>query len=291
MTYQEYPCEGYTNVYITRDDSLVAPNTTFRVHPDTEPLVNALVAARPRWTFKSSRGNPFDRSGTIAARTFDVYEDGNAIGDITTTTTERTGEQLTDYCYDNDRLRDKRQRGSWSRSTKLDVAVKGILKSFHAKTINEIIHEKEGAVSSRLSRNSSSVGHIYQSKMRVLQPELNKFLMDNWATVTPMLKDAGISVDDTTLETYHRWMELESVTMAYLSGYGCTIHTRGSDYIVVRGRGEDRQVEVKASEELSDTVRRNLGLLKLSEAGRTIPDIGMRESDNTFFVMDKADND
>ena len=291
MAYQEYLCEGYTNVYIVRDDTRTAATATFHVHPESKAFIDALVAARPRWVFKSSRSNPLDKITTIAARSFDVFQDGVRVGDITTTTTHRTGDPMTDYCWDNDRLQAKRLRGAWSKSTKMDVAVKNILKAFYAKTSEETIHEKEAALYTRLSRNAYDVGHTYNQKIKLLQPNLTKFLMDNWAELTPRLREAGADVDDALPKLFQEWTELEYVTAAYNTDKGCTIHVRGSDYIVVRGRGEERQVEVKASEELPEIVRRNLGLLKLSEIGITVPNIGLRESDSTFFVMDRIDND
>jgi hypothetical protein len=122
---------------------------------------------------------------------------------------------------------------------------------------------------------------------RLVNSGITNFVMANWEELAPRMREAGIKLSDDMPEAYRAWREVEEVEDAYAAEKGYVIILRGNDYVVTMG---DETV-VKSSEQLPDIVRRNLGLLKLSVAGETIPNIGIRMNDYTFFVMDGTYND
>ena len=286
MTKQLYPCEGFSNVSIYRNPVFVNPTTRFVVHDRMLPLIEELCKHRPQWTFKSA--NVVINADVVAAHHFDVYENGQSLGEISVESGYRvdTG-SITYYRFDNPRLTSKRQRGIWTKTSKLDLAVKNILKAFHAKTLAETIVEVERAVEDKLSRNTKQANADFDSGYRRIGPFIMGYVMDNWDTIAPELEARGAQVPDDLFERLAVRNEAEATQIAYHNKEGLTILTRGSDYVVVRGSGDERETEVKSSEQLTDTIRRNLGFLKLSEDLTIIPRVGLRLNDNTFFVIDK----
>lgn len=286
MTKQLYPCEGFLNVFINRNPAFVSPTTRFVVHDRMLPLIEELRKHRPQWTFKSA--NVVINTDVVAAHHFDVYENGQTLGEISVESGYRVDiGSVTYYRYDNPRLSLKRQRGIWTKTSKLDLAVKNILKAFHAKTLDESIVEYEQAITTKLSANTHLVNKEFDMGYRRISPFITQYVMNNWDAVAPALKAMGAPVPEDMPERLATRNEAEGVELAYRDQEGFTIITRGSDYIMVRGFGDERETEVKSSEQLPDNIRRNLGFLKLREGSVIIPNVGVRLNDHAFFVMDK----
>lgn len=286
MTKQLYPCEGFPNVSIYRNPAFVTPTTRFVVHDRMLPLIEELCKQRPQWTFKSA--NVAINTDTVAAHHFDVYENGQSLGEISVESGYRvdTG-SVTYYRFDNPRLTRKRQRGIWNKTSKLDLAVKNILKAFHAKTLAESIVEIEQAVGGKLSSNTRDANANFDSGYRRIGQFITGYVMANWDTIAPELEARGAPIPDDLPERLAARKAAEATELAYRNKEGFTVITRGSDYIMVRGFGDERETEVKSSEQLADNIRRNLGFLKLSDDLVVIPDVGLRLNDSTFFVIDK----
>jgi hypothetical protein len=250
------------------------------------PLIEELRKHRPQWTFKSA--NVVINGEVVGAHHFDIYENGQSLGEISVESGYRadTG-SITYYRFDNPRLARKRQRGIWSKTSKLDLAVKNILKAFHAKTLAESIVEIEQAVESKLSGNTHLVNRAFDTSYRSISQFIMGYVMNNWDTIAPKLKAMGAPVPEDLFNLLADRNEAEAVELAYRNKEGFTIITRGSDYVMVRGFGDERETEVKSSEQLTDNIRRNLGFLKLTEGSAIIPNVGVRLNENTFFVMDK----
>ena len=286
MTKQLYPCEGFSNVFINRNPAFVSPTTRFVVHDRMLPLIEELRKHRPQWTFKSL--NASINTDVVAAHHFDVYENGQTLGEISVESGYRVDiGSVTYYRYDNPRLSLKRQRGIWTKTSKLDLAVKHILKAFHAKTLAETIVEVEQQVEIKLNTNTKHANADFDSGLRRIGPYITGYVMKHWDTIAPELKARGANVPDDLPERRAIRDEAEATELAYRNNEGFTIITRGSDYIMVRGRGDERETEVKSSEQLTPTVRCNLGFLKLREGSAIIPNVGVRLNENTFFVIDK----
>lgn len=292
MADQQYLCEGYSNVYIVRDENHVKPNSVFKVHHYTKPLIDALLLKRPNWTFKARRVHNYHADELIAA-SFDVWCNGEMLGDISASSTTRTGEVKTDYMYDTHRLREDRQRGGWSKTTKLDVAVKNILKTFYSKTISERVEDAHQHVQGKLRQNTAKESNAFHMKSRLVNAGITNFVMDNWEELAPRMRAAGVNLSDEMPTLFARLRDVENVERSYSEQLGYVVVLRGSDY-VLSCCGDDNSPEgvmIKSSEQLPPTVRRNLGLLKLSQPGETISNIGLRIDDYTYFVMGGVNND
>ena len=194
---------------------------------------------------------------------------------------------VTYYRFDNPRLAHKRQRGIWTKTSKLDLAVKSILKAFHGKTLAETIVEVERQIEAKLNENTRTANADFDSGFRRMGAFITQYVMNNWDAVAPELKAMGAPVLEDMPERLATRKEAEATELAYRDKEGFTVITRGSDYIMVRGFGDERETEVKSSEQLTDNIRRNLGFLKLHEGSRIIPNVGVRLNDHAFFVMDK----
>ena len=277
--YKKYPIEGFPNAFVLRMPHDHKPTDRY--------VITELTSKRPTWEFI---GTSLTRNseGNITSNQFDVYEKGERLGDITTGWTNRRGGPAeADYRYDTPRLEKDRQRGSWTKTTDLDKAVKGILKAFTPKTLTERIETAEQAVAS-LARNAASrYVNGFNTIWRNSAFELMDYVVDNWDDIAEGMVARGHDpLPDEARDIYLKARGANRMLKTYNEDEGALVLIRGNDYIVVRGSGSTQTTEIMSSEQLPPIVRRNIGILKLHGAGMVF-DAGMREGDDTYYVYTK----
>jgi hypothetical protein len=294
--------EGYT--YIELDGYKTVYRREYKAHgnpyqgpaillPKIAPFVDAIIEQRPRWKFvcRQRAGAVSQDDGTYipAYGSLQVYsENDELLGDLDTTYTYRNSESQLNYCYDNQRLSAKRQRGSYTKSTKLDKAVMDVLKNFRPKNTNEIVRDKMSRVSSMVGDAVKAAHRDFMQPYSKLNQQLTHFVMYHWDTLSPMFTAADIPFDPELPELYAASMKAKVMGESLTDG-GVTIIVRPSDYLVVRNTGVDDKtdVQIKAPEELPAEVRRKLGILKLTEVRQYVPDMGVRCENDTYFITGK----
>jgi hypothetical protein len=293
--YKYFELDGYKNVYRREYQ---AQNNPYQgpavLVPKLVPFVDAILAERPKWKFvaRQRQGTVIkdDGTNTPAYGTLQVYsENEEGLGELDTTYTYRGGESQLTYTYDNERLSAKRQRGSWTKSTKLDKAVKDVLKNFRPKNTNEIVRERIALVSSVVGQTASEAHKRFMNPYAKLNQQMTNFVMYNWATLSPMFTKAGLEFDPELPETYAAAMKAKEMKESFFpDGGGVTIIVRPSDYLVVRtGKNDKTDVQIKLPEELPAEVRRKLGILKLTELRQYVPDMGVHCAKDTYFITGK----
>ena len=289
-TYDFIELDGYKNVFRRENKLMVHRHVPHSMlHPNLVPFVDALIEKRPQWKFVATQRHGVVRldDGTTAPSYgfLHVYENNEKVGEIDCGSTYYNDERRIAYQYDNERLAAKRERGSWTKTTKLDKAVKEVLKAFRPKDTTEIVREKMkivgGAVNDAVYRITRTFTYPYNN----LKDQMTNFVMSNWDMLSPMLLEAGITFEPALPELYaERELALEMAESIGENGGGLAIIVRPNDYLVVRTSGA---VEIKTSEELPAEVRRKLGMLKLTEVGQYIPEIGIRCAEDTYFITGK----
>jgi len=282
---KKYPVEGFSNVFVLRDPNSHTPTDRYVVTmPAMVRLLTELTIKRPTWEFTSI--HMVRRSdGVITCNQFDVYEKGERIGDITTGWSNRRGGAAeSDYRYDTPRLEKGRQRGTWTKTTNLDKAVKGILKAFTPKTLSERITAAEQAVETFTRNAASRYVNGFNTIWRNSAFELMDYVVDNWDDIGEGMVAMGLNpLPDEARDIYLKARGANRMLKTYNEDEGALVLIRGNDYIVVRGSDETQTTEIMSSEQLPPVVRRNIGFLKLHGEGMVF-DAGVRGGDDVFYV-------
>jgi len=289
MNYDEYAyteIEGYKNVYRQERKHNVTPRGM--LHASLVPIVNTLVIKRPKWKFVAGRrAGSFKTPDDVLIPTWtyiEVYENNEKLGEIDYTYVNRDGETIISICYDTHRLADKRKRGSWTKTTKPDKALKEILKSFRPRDMTEIVRSRLETVKEAVKRTETIASHKFLRPYSDLRDRyLTNFVMSNWDTLVPLLEGAEIPYDP-LLPEHYAYAEKAKAMAASTTTDGVTIVVRPNDYIVVQPTGD---IDIRISEELTAEVRSKLGMLKLTEVKQYVPDIGIRCADDTYFITGK----
>jgi len=288
--YEYIELVGYKNVFRREHKSMVNPNAQPAVlHPILVPFIDALIEKRPKWKFVATQRQGMVRldDGTPAPSYsfLKVYDSNEILGEIDFSYTYRNNESQTSYAYDNERLAAKRQRGSWTKTTKLDKAVKDVLKAFRPKDTTEIVRDRMKLVGSTVNNTVDAEARNFGFAYGRLNGQMTNFVMSNWAMLSSMMLEAGLQFDPTLPELYEAAEVAKAMGESIgQNGSGLSIIVRPNDYLVVRTSGD---VEIKTSEELPPEVRRKLGMLKLTEVKQYIPDMGIRCAEDTYFITGK----
>lgn len=290
MNYERYdylPLKGYNNVCCQiQKVHNTSTNSLNVLHSNLVPYVEELMRLKPHWKFVASRmaGPAVDSDGTrgFAWSYVNIFENNEHIGEIDISYTYRNGETILNYCYDNHRLSAKRQRGGWTKTSKLPKAVKEVVKSFRPRDTTEQVNKRMQAVSSIISTTHSSKWREFNLAFVNIQKQTPHFVMRYWDQLKPLFDEYGTPYSPNLPDIYS---EAKGAEHLLSDEKTLTIIVRGNEYIVVRTDGGDHTSTIVTSEELSAEVRGKLGMLKLSDVKQYVPNVGIRCAEDTYFIL------
>lgn len=247
-----------------------------------EPVLDKLMRERPTWRFKSIQ-HFYGHTGVHSASVFEIYDGDEHLGRLWVERHWR--DSTTRYYFNNFRLERQRQRNSHSYTTKPDVAVKRIVKSFHLKTPSERASDAFNTVSTSVQRVVGDNNWSLRRAKSAIEKELFAYALEHWDEMKVHL------TGDTTLDfpaLVQADREAQDISEAFHGNDGVTVRIEtNSSYLVSRRSDGGYVTETYNDSTLPEYLRGALGLLKLVDDGTAIPDVGLRAAANLYFVMDK----
>ena len=137
---------------------------------------------------------------------------------------------------------------------------------------------------------NNSLGHIHNqkrwdlsNKWDALKDHAQKFIVENYAQFASDVTDTTVSSKLEQLPScYSEFTSVDAMQGALRKGDAYIVFIDGLNYSIQKGKDP---LEIKASEELPDFMRRAVGLLKLVEDNQVIDGVGVRANETTFLVM------
>lgn len=272
----------YENIKL--GDKAIPEGWTRTIDPFIKPLVEALALKYPQWTFESLYNSTNHNTKTEEATRFKVIDKREELGIL--------GKE---YCssghrfqVDNHRINNMRERGSGMKTIHLDKAIKHVNKYFSKKNVDEKLREAKEVAQNGLGNVASQK----QWKMRELwlddaiSVELQKYLVSVFPDALTMLDPKVIKgLEDFPTRVIEK-IEVDGMMKELRLGNMHLVLLDGMDYAIQKG---NEPPTIKASEQLSDYMRRAIGLLKLVEDNQVIHGVGYRANANTFMVVNKEE--
>lgn len=270
-----YPTGSKAVVLECRKDLLRGPEATAVVGAEMLRFIDNVRVKRPAWKFKSDE-NVYNTDQKL--NTFDVYDGDEKLGRLWIEKHWRTLE--IQYCFNNHRLSDKRQRGRANFSTKVDVATKKVIGSFGALSPDEQAIRAYASIRNVAAKESSSANYEYSRRERQVANALMFHIISNWETLRQYAGD----MKDTNLPgLYAKQKEMSAVWDAVDKRGGVVLLIHGERFIRQR---DNEEAAVIGWGDLTEKQRASLGMLKLMEDGAVVPTIGVRVDATTFFLID-----
>ncbi len=257
------------------------------IDADLAPLVEALALTHPEWRFESHYCRKYYGGNTGEAdfkmvvervKVMDKYEELGLLG----TDYTRSGKR---FWVSNHRVEKMRERGSGMKTIHLNKALKYVEKYFSAKNLSEKVDEAELLARRAVQQSARDKWYVMNNTWRNLEHSAIGFVASKLDEFRQWVEPRHQKDLDGLLEKIDEANAMRKMEVGYSD---CTlVIIDGMNYIVKSkdADGMHHNVEVKASEELPDEVRRGLGMLKLVEEGQAIANIGVRVNANTYVVM------
>jgi hypothetical protein len=265
------------NIVVRIEIDTMLPDANIGATEAMTPYLIALATKKPNWRFVGVQGwhIPHDEVGkTYEAYKFNVWEGKSKLGKIYT---DRGRARKTTYYAENNRITQKRDRGSAMFTTNVSKAVKNVCKEFYPATTTEIM-------ASAISKAQGVMQDIYGDKIRAFDNRVTRilrglepYLLDNWETMSVIAaKECPKEVSELPLAMEEKYIA-ETIKDAFNNSRGTIVALHGSEYVTAHG--------TYTTDTLPVHIKQGVGMLKLVEAGQCIRDVGVKVDADTFFVI------
>ena len=211
-----------------------------------------------------------------------VYEDHTQLGQIGVILDNTNGWLLA---YDCDVLRDKRQRGMYTTTKKIDRAIKEIEATFRPPTLEKLAADAISMASARLQGMVSSSANDVRRAMLLIENKVIEYVINNFDAV---VKHSGIPEDK--LQELRRRVNTWTPARELFQGKKCFVFIDEGKYVLHPAEGkavdcqDDEDFIIMTAEELPIELSQKVGMLKLVEDKKLVDGIGYRSDGNTFIV-------
>ena len=257
------------------------------LHPMLEALVPKLATKHPEWDFVAS-ANDVVWLTPPHYKSFGVY-----IRVTGTTPHKKVGEvrierrytsRGSEECYSirSPRISKVRERGDAVMTTKPEVAAKTVNKMFTPPPISERIEEVQSRAYDLLHRAQRSVAYTHHEVESSLLPFIRKFAetqREQFIAWLPNEEARKLATDcDGIRNTVNKLNDMQN------SWGGMLTVLIVDDKYIVRAMKNECATQVYANHELSDHLKKCIGMLKLVDNGELLPGIGVRVGNGQFVV-------
>ena len=254
---------------------------TITTHPFLRPLLIKLAKAKPNWKLIGTQVI-LKHDDTAWAAHFVVYEGNTQLGYV------KKDHSYTHSCevfsIDNPRMSAKRMRGYATSTKDMNKAFKIILKEFRNKNVSELTEEAIGLCSAAAHNAVRERYLVYNAMFHALKDTFVRFTEANWQQFEEFVKEKD-PIQQHNVDKYHDVKqgkgEADRLDETMQGGHGMVVALRGSEYIVHEGNN----VRVMNNDELTPHMKRAIGMLKLAAKGTFIPELGVKATDETMYVM------
>lgn len=257
-----------------------------RLHSMLQELADKLVLKHPKWDFvapvDSTRlvnGVPVYRELIVQTQQFPPQRVGtiNIESRYTSSGTEMV------YALRSPRVSKHRERGDAVMTTKLASAIKVVNKLFTSAPVTEVIEDAEVTAYRLLDRAASFSHYEVGDLASTVSPYIQQFVAAHPAEFMAWLPNEESRTLVTRLadaqEKKNAMYDMKDSWENML-----TVLTVGDKYVVRKTKGESEVLTYSVSE-VSEHIRKCVGMLKLAEENAVIPDIGVRVNHKTFVIV------
>lgn len=269
----------YANIELKEHDRWGKGLVKSTIDPFMKDFIEQLALKYPQWTFVENAMTSNMGNNTYEVHSFKVMDKREVLG----TLTKEWASGGARYCVDNHRIASMRERGSGMKTIHMDKAIKHVNKLFGKKNVNEKFTEAKQVISTALGHIHNQKRWDLSHKWEGLKDHAQKFIVDNYAQFASSVTDTKVTHNVEQLPScYAEFSSVDVMQNALQKGDAYLVFIDGLNYSVQKGKDP---LEVKASEELPDFMRRAVGLLKLVEDNQVIAGVGVRANETTFLVM------
>ena len=251
------------------------------VIPHLAPFLLTLIERYPQWTFVARSGNYHERINDQRVRLatkFDVIEKREVLGYVGYDRSYSRGDQ---FVVGNERIGKEMERQSYTKTTKMEVALRHVKKHFSPKTTDEYFEKAMVDVSDNLNRLVARNNQDARGYYNALQSSMAEYARLNWNSFIGTLKQEGKDTCIKYMEAHEKLEQNETIRKLYHDGEAHTVLIRSGEYIVKSKNG----VTIYPTEQLPQELKLKLGMLKLVAINVVVEGMGYRATEDAYVIV------
>lgn len=252
---------------------------SLKAHHLLVSTITKLAPMYPLWQFVVPKVHMGDE-----VNTFEVMTNGQKLGSITRM---RHGQDYV-VAVSNHRISESRTRGSEYKTKDVDKAVLKVKKTFFPRNPKERLAEAHAEADRLLNRQENGKqravnNHEYNIKEAMLSYVLGagyEGFLANVQTLEPRFRDVVLAHIEAEKELRMEVKSIEEIRRQFENQIAALIVRDSGKYLV----RIDDNVQIYDDNTLPESMKRNLGMLKLVDAGFFLSGVGCRVNDEVFVV-------
>jgi rubrerythrin len=181
----------------------------------------------------------------------------------------------------NDRISATKDRQAYTKTTKLDVALRHVKKHFSPKTNDEHFDKAMSEVSENLQRLVGRANQDARGYYNSLQTTMAEYARKNWEHFTSNLNQEGKDTCAKYMEAHEKLETNEAIKKAYHNGEANTVLIKDGNYIIKNNSG----ISMHTPDILPQELKLKLGMLKLVAVGTVIEGMGYRATEDSYVIV------
>lgn len=272
---------NFTNVMVEIGKEKNTPQR-IDIHHYLDRLIGKVSLEHPEWQFLGTDGY-YGAGDVYVVNRFEVYEDNDKIGAIAF---DGYNERTYKWVFHNERIRNARIRRGGMATGDLKKARKIIEEFFFAKTESEARAEAFRDARSVITNQHYQANRDFVSAADRLTPSVHRLLLAEYEDMRLRLLNYGATEDklDKLVEAHAAREREAQLYTAIEANVGYVMIQRGNQYVALSPQTGD-VVHRATNAELTPDVAAKLGILKMLTPKETVPDVGVRISSNTFYIL------
>lgn len=271
------PLLGFPNLLVSEDKGVNHPT---EIHPTLRPLLTKLAKNKPNWRIICIKRLRAIMGSSFVATHFNISEGDENLGSVWRDYTSVGGEVVA---MNNPRLSAARQRGEATRTKDMAKAYKIILANFKPKSIAEIAQEAWTEGSNLAFNKANQISGELLGATHNIRDMATAFAVRHWdAFYAEEGTDPAMCAKLDNLIAKQEQAEASREFIALSSSKSMLVVViHGNDYILLTDKGR----RIVPHDQVSNHVRRCVGMLKLVDDKEYIPNVGIRRSATQFVIM------
>lgn len=253
-------------------------------HPFMHPFIETLAVKHPEWKFVGTdyRTTILEGTSTIASiyRRFSVHSGRELLGHLWHDYSYGRSKDM--YVIKNHRTEEALVRANHIKTSDLKKAVKLVDKMFYTLTSAELVEQKLKEVYKAVNDLVSTKMNQGRNVERAVRGHIIGYVRAHLDAVMLNIPDPA---DRAKLQEFFKFADeakiLHGVIDVLQSYKGHKIIQSGSVYY----SAVDEGVKELTNDDLTESMKHKLGILKLVEDGQAVEGIGFRHSDDTFILF------
>lgn len=273
----------HPNIYweVTKDFGPVDENTV-EYKKNIRDVALRLAKRNADWMLVI-KNNYYTQTGKRFCSNFDVYEGGEYLGGFWYGYNySRSGPEVNIDCRELSR---KRVRGSSTKTTDINKAIKIIEANFKRLSRKEITESKLYAAKNNIYSAMTGKSRSFQAYVKDITPAVMKVFDEHYEEIKHLIPEVSSETFTAYSTAREDYLEVDGMyRIADKKAPGLVLTIVGNEYLAVNRLDASGEPVVFTSDTLPMGYRAKLGMLKLIEPGNLITGVGARTSEDTYIL-------